>query len=81
MKNQKPSAPKFIKVNGKKFVDTTGKSLAPLVKGVLCYAVLIPYMGKGQPKVILHEAKLVEPGGFGYGGDGKHFVLSPRKRK
>jgi hypothetical protein len=77
----KPTQIKIKKVKGSKFTDVTGKSLKPLVEGVLCYAVLIPYKGKGSPKVILHEAKLVEPGGFGYGGDGKHFVLSPRKRK
>jgi hypothetical protein len=60
------------------YKDTQGKTLIKMKKGVLCYAVLRRYKGKGAPRIILHEVTLFEAThGFGYGGK-EHYVFKPK---
>lgn len=44
------------------------KKLEAFVEGQLCYVVLRPYQGEGEPALILHEAHTEEDMAFSYGG-------------
>jgi hypothetical protein len=81
MKNLAPTITKNKPYREYDFADANGKTLSGFKKGKLVYAVLVPYKGKGTPKVILHEALLMgEEASFGYGG-GKAWVLKPKSKR
>jgi hypothetical protein len=53
------------------------KELEAFVEGQLCYVVLRPYQGEGEPVLILHEANVADLGGGFYYGNGRTWVLQP----
>jgi hypothetical protein len=50
--------------------------LADFKDGQLCFVVARRYQGKGPVKLILHQADVMESGGFGYGHRGC-YIVSP----
>lgn len=53
------------------------KKLEAFVEGQLCYVVLRPYQGEGEPVLILHEAISTGEGEGFYYGHGRTWVLQP----